>query len=117
MASLECAHEYQNALEEGPVRPGDLLNVPAGFLNKLWVDKHGMPTSTVVVATVVRVQADGGQAGVSAVIEQYPYVLRIPLISVTATCQVAPGSARLHSRRTVHLLDSSLTDVIATLGR
>ena len=37
MASLECAHEYQNALEEGPVRAGDLLNVPAGFLNKLWV--------------------------------------------------------------------------------
>ena len=36
--------------------------------------------------------------------------------SVTATCQVAPGSARLHSRRTVHLLDSSLTDVTATLG-
>jgi hypothetical protein len=69
MASLECAHEYQNALEEGPVRPGDLLNVPAGFLNKRWVEKHGMPTSTVVVATVVRVQADGGQAGVSAVIE------------------------------------------------
>ena len=82
MASLECAHEYQNALEEGPVRPGDLLDVPADLLNKFWVGKHGMPTSTVtaVVATVqvVRVQADGGQAGVSAVIEQYPHVLRIP---------------------------------------
>jgi len=34
MASLECAHEYQNALEEGPVCPGDLLNVPAGFLKE-----------------------------------------------------------------------------------
>ena len=32
-------------------------------------------------------------------------VCGVCLVSVTATCQVAPGSARLHSRRTVHLLD------------
>ena len=89
------------------MRPGDLLNVPAGFLNKLWVKKHGMPTSTVVVATVVRVRADGGQAGVSAVIEQYPYVFRIPLKHPCLAKHVRPNL------RTLREASGGLQEVLA----